>query len=328
MSQGYAQLKHRFNDFITLNSGLHYTWFELTNQHLIDPRMSFHWNINSRHSLSLGGGLHNRLEPLTFYFTQIQQPDGSYTKPNQNLKPTRAAHGVLGYDAGVTEYLRLRVELYYQHLFNVPVENDSSSGFSVLNYNVSFLSSIDNDAGVAFVNEGSGRNYGVEFTLERFLHKNYYYLLTASLYESKYTALDGKERNTRFNNNFICNVIAGKEFPVGKNKKNAWLTDVKLVWSGGVPLTPIDVNASSLSGTTIYELDQRYTLKAPDYFRLDFKVGYRKNGNASSHYFFLDIQNLTNQQNVFGQYFDAEENEIVTIYQLGLIPIFNYRVQF
>lgn len=326
--QGFAQWKHRFNDQLTLNAGFHLTHFGLTKTTLVDPRFSLQWNMAPRHTLTLGAGKHNRLEPLTFYFAEIQQPDGSYTTPNQNLRPTQAIHTVLGYDFQVTETVRFRIETYFQWLYDIPVENDSASGFSALNYNVAFLSTIDNDAGVPFVNRGTGTNYGVELTLERFFERNYYFLITGSLYESKYKALDGVERNTRFNNKFICNLIAGKEFPVGKSKTNAFVTDLKLVWSGGVPLTPIDLNASIAANTTVYVLDQRYALKAPDYFRLDFKVGFRKNGKQSSHYFFLDIQNLTNQQNVFGQYFDAEEQKVQTIYQLGLIPIFNYRVQF
>jgi hypothetical protein len=326
--QGYTQWKHRFTEEITLNTGFHFTWFGLNPEPIFDPRISFSWNMAPRHTMSIGAGKHNRIEPLTFYFAEIQQTDGSFTTPNQNLKPAKALHAIVGYDFQITEFVRFRVEAYYQYLYDIPVENDSASGYSVLNYSVSFFSSIDNNASVPFINAGTGTNYGLEFTLERFLEKNYYYLFTASLYESKYVALDGLERNSRYNNNFICNAIAGKEFPVGKSKTNAIITDLKLVWSGGTPLTPIDLDASIAAGTTVFDLDQRYADQAPDFFRLDFKLGYRRYGAKSTHYFFLDIQNITNQQNVFTQYYDAEEQKIQTIYQLGFIPIFNYRVQF
>ncbi len=328
MLQAYAQWKHRFTEKITLNSGFHFTYFGLNKNPVLDPRMSFSWTVSPRHSLSLGLGKHNRIEPLTFYFAEIQQSDGSYLSSNQNLKPTKAIHAIFGYDFQINENMRLRIESYFQRLYDIPVESDSSSGFSVLNYNVSFLSTIDNDAGVNFVNKGTGTNYGIELTLERFFEQNYYFLLTTSLFESKYRALDGVERNTRYNNNFICNAIAGKEFPVGKNKTNAFVLDLKIVWSGGVPLTPIDLDSSIATGKTVFETSKRYSEKAPDFFRMDFKIGYRKNGKKSSHYFFLDIQNLTNRQNVYGHYFDAQEQKIETIYQLGFVPIFNYRVQF
>jgi hypothetical protein len=328
MLQAYAQWKHRFTEKITLNTGFHFTYFGLNKNPVIDPRLSFNWNVTPRHAFTLGFGKHNRIEPLTFYFSEIKQSDGSYLSPNQNLRPTKAIHAIFGYDFQINENMRLRIETYYQRLYDIPVEADSASGFSVLNYNVSFLSTIDNDANVAFINSGTGINYGIELTLERFFERNYYFLLTTSLYESKYKALDGIERNTRYNNNFICNAIAGKEFPVGKNKTNAFVMDLKIVWSGGIPLTPINLDSSIATGMTVFEADKRYSEKAPDFFRMDFKIGYRKNGDKSSHYFFLDIQNITNQQNVYGQFFDAQEQKIQTIYQLGFVPIFNYRVQF
>ncbi|MBA2423600.1 MAG: hypothetical protein H0V61_10320 [Chitinophagales bacterium] len=43
--------------------------------------------------------------------------------------------------------------------------------------------------------------------------------------------------------------------------------------------------------------------------------------------FLLDIQNATNRQNVFGQYFEPNEG-IVTYYQTSLIPVLSYRLEF
>lgn len=328
MSQLYLQWKHRFTEKITLNTGIHAHYFALSDVPVAEPRLGFVWDISRRHSISISAGKHSRTEPLTFYFVEKTDAFGNLYYPNQSLKPTKALHAVLGYDFRITENLRIRIETYYQHLYDVPVEADSSSGFSVLNYSVSFLSVIDNQADVPFVNQGTGTNYGVEFTLEKFFTNHYYFLVTASLYESKYVALDGVERNTRFNNNFICNFLGGKEFPVGKTKTNFIVTDIKFIWSGGAPLTPILLDESIAQGKTVFDLDHRYEQQSADYFRIDFKIGYRKNGSKSTHHLFLDIQNLTNHKNVFAQYYSPEEQKIETIYQLGFVPVFNYRVQF
>lgn len=42
----------------------------------------------------------------------------------------------------------------------------------------------------------------------------------------------------------------------------------------------------------------------------------------------LDIQNITNRQNVYNEFFNDETNKIEYNYQTGLIPVLNYRVEF
>lgn len=48
-------------------------------------------------------------------------------------------------------------------------------------------------------NDGTGHNYGMELTVEKFFSNGYYGLFTGSIYQSKYTGSDGVERNTGFN---------------------------------------------------------------------------------------------------------------------------------
>jgi len=62
------------------------------------------------------------------------------------------------------------------------------------------------------MNEGTGENYGLEFTLERFFSKGYYVLGTASLFQSTYKGSDGIERSTAFNGQYVLNLLGGKEF--------------------------------------------------------------------------------------------------------------------
>ena len=61
-------------------------------------------------------------------------------------------------------------------------------------------------------NQGTATNYGLEFTLEKFYSSRYYYLVTASLFESRYKAPDGQIYNCVFNGNYILNLLGGKEF--------------------------------------------------------------------------------------------------------------------
>lgn len=328
LAQFYSEWKHRFNEKITLYSGLHSTYFALSSSFTLEPRLSLKYSISSRQSVSIGMGLHSKTDPLTIYFAQIRQSIGTYTTPNKNLRTTKAQHYVLSYENLLAENFKVKIETYFQYLYDVPVENVPQSGFSVLNFNDTYPTTFDYNANVPLVNKGSGKNYGIELSVEKFFSKNYYFLFTGSLYESKYKAMDNIERNTRYNNNFITNFIAGKEFKVGKNKSNAIVIDIKFVWTGGARLTAIDLEKSKIRGRTVFDLENRYSEKGPDYLKLNFKIGYRKNNKKASHYIFLDFQNITDQKNIASQYYNPLKNEIYTYYQLGFLPNLNYRVQF
>jgi outer membrane receptor protein involved in Fe transport len=177
------------------------------------------------------------------------------------------------------------------------------------------------------VNKGKGKNYGVEISLERYLRNNFYLTLSNSLYQSKYTALDGIERNTRFNGNYIVTLIAGKDF-ISDNKKKMFGINIKTIYAGGLRTTPIDLAASQGKGYTVFEEYNANTLQNPDYFRTDLRVSMKWNKRHITSTLSLDIQNVTNRLNVYNQYFNEDDNKIVYSYQTGLIPVLNYKIEF
>ena len=177
------------------------------------------------------------------------------------------------------------------------------------------------------VNKGKGKNYGVEISLERYLQDNFYLTLSNSFYQSKYTAADGKERNTRFNGNYIITLITGKDFVNSRKSKTIGL-NIKTIYAGGLRTTPIDFNASQEAGYTVYKENEAYSLQNSPYFRTDFRASIKWNGNKTTYTLSLDIQNITNRLNVFDKYYDTEKNDLKTIYQTGIIPVINYKIEF
>ena len=197
----------------------------------------------------------------------------------------------------------------------------------MLNTGASFRTDLED----SLTNTGSGRNYGLELTVEKFFSRGYYGLLTASLYQSKYTGSDGIERNTAFNGRYVANLLAGKEWKLGHEKRNAFTTDLKVTYAGGRYYTPIDLQASQAMGREVLKGDAyAYTSTYPDYFRLDFKIGYTLNSRTKklSQSITLDLQNVTNNKNVFSQSYDDRTKSISTTYQLGFFPNFIYKIQF
>jgi len=104
--------------------------------------------------------------------------------------------------------------------------------------------------------------------------------------------------------------------------------DTKVTVAGGRRFTPIDLNASNAAGYTVTDNTRAYSEQYPDYFRWDFKIGYRFNANKVTHEFFVDVQNITNQKNVFTKQYNRTAQTIGNTYQLGLFPVVQYRLTF
>lgn len=318
--QVFAQWQYRPSNNVSINAGLHYFRLSHNNTSSVEPRLSAKWNINNRSSMAIGYGLHSQMQTLNLYFAQQQLPDGEIMYPNKNIDLTRAHHYVLSYSYKLSRNLLAKAEVYYQQLYNVPVSIYDSSTLSSLNIQYEYITD-------PLTNKGKGRNYGVEISLERYLQNNFYATLSNSFYQSKYTAKDGIERNTRFNGNYIITFIGGKDF-VNERKSKTFGINIKTIFAGGMRNTPIDFAASQEKGYTIFKDKEAFSLQNPAYFRTDLRLSIKWNRKYFTSTLSLDLQNLTNRLNVFDQSYDEEKNEIKTNYQTGLIPILNYKIEF
>lgn len=324
--QGYAHAKYSFSERLTLNAGIHSQFLTLNNSVSIEPRVAFKYALSNKSSLSLGYGAHSQMQPTDVYFLRTINAQGQYETTNKDLGFTRSQHFVLGYDLLPIKDWRIKTEVYYQALSNVPVSPLAGS-YSMLNAGASFF---PNDEG-NLVNTGTGTNYGVELTIEKFFSKGYYGLMTATIYESKYKGSDLIERNTGFNGKYVFNVLAGKELKLGKAKRNTLFADIKLTNAGGRYFTPLDLQASQLKKQQVLMGDAySFTMRNPNYFRIDFKAGFTYNSKKRkiSHSFFFDVQNITNHKNVFAQRYNPVTNTVNTSYQIGTFPNFMYKMQF
>ena len=322
--QAFAHWKHRFNEDWTLNTGLHYSQLLLNNNYSIEPRAAISWQVNSRQKLSLAAGIHSRMEHPAAYLFDGTLPNGQVHTPARDLELSKSLHTVLGYDYRMGENLRLKAELYYQYLYDVPIESDPNSIGSLLNA----IDIWDLIGAQDVVNEGTGVNYGLDLTVEKFFSNSYYFLATGSIYESKYTPANGETYNTAFNGNYQLNILGGKEFKVGKKKNNIFGLNGKFILAGGRRQFPIDLVASQEAGYTVYRWDRPFDARVGTYYRFDMGVSYRINAKKVTHTIMLDIQNVTNRLNVFNNFYSAGAQGIVSNYQTGLFPVFNYRVEF
>jgi hypothetical protein len=325
--QFYGEWQHRFTDELELNTGLHFQALSINGSYSIEPRAAIRWTFVPRQSLNLGYGLHSLMQQPYVYFKLYETVPGEFQEINKKIGFTRSHHFVAGYDLNFSENFRLKSEVYYQYLFDVPVET-APSNFSLLNNSSSQPFPYD-----SLENSGTGRNYGIEVTLEKFLSKGYYFLVTGSIFDSKYKGSDGILRSTAFDSRYVANILGGKEFRLnGKNpeaKFKTWIVvDGKLTAAGGIRYTPVDMEKSAAAGYTVYDEDLAFSKQFKDYFRMDVRVAYRLDSKRMSQEIALDVQNVTNHKNPIYMQFDPNTGKEDFMYQLGIYPMMQYRIIF
>lgn len=309
LAQPFVEYKNALSSKMRLDAGLRYVYFTYNASSSIEPRvlLSFMPTTNSSFDVS-------------YALISQQQLTQVYVSPgNKDLGFTKSHHGDIRYKFQFSEGVKVNAGLFYQYLFDVPVENDSSA-FSVLN----LIEAIPDSH---LVNDGTGKNYGVDITLEKQFFGNSYVLVGGSFYESKYTGGDGIERDTRFNGNYTFNSVYGKEWNKPSKNRSIGLS-TRLLYLGGFRESEVDVTRSRERGETVYNTSDPFTHKLSDYLRLDLRLSFRKNKPGYTRTFAIDIQNLTSQQNEAFNYYDFSRAQVVTKYQLGIIPVLVYRIDF
>lgn len=319
--QSFVNWKYRITSKLSLVSGVHTSYFALNDDYSIEPRMGLKYNFLPNQSLSFGFGVHSKLESLSTYFIQLNDENNTPYTPNKDLKMSKARHYVLAYNNQLNRNLHLKVEVYYQDLYDLAVENDPNSKI-VLQDIKEGLADYD------FVNEGTGKNYGVELSLERFFHNNYYYLFTGSGYQSKFTSLDGIERDSRYNGNYTANLLIGKEYEVGNKGLNRIGWNAKATYRGGQYYTPVDLAKSQEAGETIYKANSEFAKQGDDLFILNLTFNYKINKKKTRHEFKLDLKNASNNQAKILERYNKATREIEDGEQLSLLPSLYYILYF
>lgn len=321
----YGQWMHKFTDELCYTLGLHTRYYDLTSSLTFEPRTSIKWTVNPKHSINAGFGVHSQGLPNYALFTEGVNNNGSTYYKYRDLSPSMSLHYIAGYNFQATKNLRIKLDAYYQDLYNVPVE-ENPSYWSAVNVGGDF-NGFPESLG-KLVNKGSGVNKGVELTIEKFLNQGYYYLITTSIFDSKYKGSDGIERNSKFNSNYVANILVGKEFKVGKTKQNTIGIDLKGTTMGGKRYIPINYDDSKVQNQVIHNYDNAYKDRHDDYLRFDLKFSYNLNKPNVSHQFILDLQNLTNNQNILKENYNISSGSFSYEYHQGFMPNIQYRILF
>ena len=320
MIQPFIQWKWKASQKVTVNAGLHSQYFTFNNSiSPVEPRLGVKIDLNEKNQLSLGAGMHSQAHPLYMY---TYSHEGNKNLHNKNIDFSRSIHSVLSYNTRIGKSLAIKSEAYYQYLYDIPVETTPSS-FSMVNQGSGFTRFFPD----TLENTGTGYNMGVELTIQKFFDKDFYFMVTGTLFDSKYRGSDGELRNTDFNGNYVVNGLVGKEWTFGKQDKHKIGLGLKITYGGGKRYGIVDTSATNTQKEIVYQ-DQGYnSIRGKNYFRFDSKINYTFNAKKTTHEFGLDLVNCFNTQNLLGKtYAPSEPGLTADQYQLGFLPIFYYKI--
>lgn len=318
--RGFVQWQHRFSPQLTLNSGIYSQYLTLNKNFTGEGRIGARYALNNASAFTLAYGQHSQMQTLMTYFHETRVGE-TYVQTNRDLGFTKSQHIVAGWEQALKNNWKYKVEAYTQFLSDVPVETRHTD-WSAVNMGAGYGDGLED----SLVNEGKGFNYGLELTAEKSFSDGYYILATASVFDSKYKGSNGVRHNTAFNGHYVVNGLAGKEWQFKGIHTIA--VDIKFTAAGGKRYTPINEAASIIAGRAIYDEARSFEESTKAYLRLDLKLTYRMNNKGFTQEFFVDFQNVTNNKNVFSQWYDSRAGKIRTQNQLGFWPNFNYRIQF
>ena len=315
--QAYTQSLIDVSPNFTMNIGSHFQYLAITEKFSIEPRLSFEYRLPKKQTLTFGYGLHSRVEPLYIYLVKDRNTS-EYL--NKDLDFTKAHHFTLGYQKMLSSTLRLKVETYYQELFNVPVIANTSS--SLINLTQSWFI---NDA---FTNDGKGRNYGIDITAEKFLDKGFFYLFTLSLFNSTYQGGDKVWRDTRFNQQFVSNFLVGKEWNVGKKDNNVLGVSLRIAYQGGQRIMPVDYATSITNQEIVFDENRAFEEQKPNPFLTHLSLNYQKNKSKHRSIWSLQVMNALGAKEFYGYQYNFRTNTIDKDKQTLVIPNIAYKIEF
>lgn len=308
----------RLNEQLNLNVGLNSQVFTLNGNYTVEPRLGLKWQYLPNQSIGLAYGAHSRLERLNYYFTKDKaNNDALY---NKNMDFTKANHYVLSHDWSINEFLHLRTELYFQQLYDVPVIADSSYSFLNLQADWFFNHQLENT--------GKGRNYGMDLSLEKFMSQGYYYMFTASLFQSQYQGGDGIWRNTRYNRNYLFNLLVGKEWQMGNSHQNVLSANIRLSYQGGDRYSPVKMVESIAQHRAVYDETKAFSKQLAPSVLAHFTMSYTINKAKTAHEFALKVINMTQQRDFYGFKYNYVTREIDENSKVIFIPNISYKLGF
>nr|MCU0431798.1 hypothetical protein [Cytophagaceae bacterium] len=309
--QVYTQSKWSISNQVQVLAGVYSSYLSLSKQMTLEPRISGSWLLHDKHTLSAAYGNHSQMERLALY--SIQNPNGQLV--NSKLKLSRAHHYLIAYEWIPSEKIRMKAEPYWQHLYQLPVVDSSS--FSAVNMTGDWFFQ------QKLINTGQGENIGLDVTVERFLDKGFYYLLTGSVFRSRYQGGDGIWRDTRFNRQWILNALGGWEWKMGKSKSHLGSINLRLTMQGGERITPAHWENNQLVNDESKAFQQSLPAQTLLHTTLQYRINRKKHASLWS----LQVINALATPDIQGYVYNRFTHQLDYNQNVLFIPNLSYKIE-
>ncbi|NOY06655.1 MAG: TonB-dependent receptor plug domain-containing protein, partial [Chlorobi bacterium] len=290
---------------LTTTMGVRVDYFSYNNNTVVSPRFALSFQVTRKTSINASAGIYYQNLPLLLL---------AQNESNKNLKDAEAIHYVVGIDHLLTENTKLSLEVYQKNYKSFPMD-PSQPGLFIIDK--SYFGNYG-----AFEDNGEALSRGVEIMIQKKLAKDFYGLVSASYFRSRYKGLDGVWRDRDFDNRVTFSIQGGYK------PNNKWEFSARWIFAGGVPYTPFDLEKSKQYHRAVYDEKRINQVRYPDYHSMNIRFDRRFNFSSSNVVLYLSVWNVYNRKNVANYYWNDKEQVQDEVYQWGLLPIIGIEYEF
>jgi hypothetical protein len=295
---------------LTATVGLRSDYFSPGERAAVSPRLALSYRIDELTSLNASGGIYYQELPLVL----LAQNSAWYS-----LGALEAAQYVLGIERLLTEDTKLTLEAYQKDYDRFPLDIADPALFLIdeQQYRFGYFEEHGSLSGT-----GKAESRGIEAIVQKKLAKDVYGLASAAYFRARYRGGDGAWRDRIYDNRFIVSVEGGYK------PNNEWEFSARWIYAGGTPFTPLDTAKSRAAGRGVLSENAINQARYPDYHSLNIRFDKRFHFTSSNLVFYLSVWNVYNRRNVAYYFWNAEKNEISSVYQWSILPVFGLDYEF
>ena len=309
--KGGIFVQHRLNisERLNLEYGGRLDYFEYNDHLSFSPRLSFGYDLGIGYNFSGSAGIFNQETPINFL---VQNENF------KNLATPTSNHFILGINKMIGESTRLSLEGYYKTYKKFPIDPSQPNVFIFDQSMIDGLflnhETLD-DGGEAF-------SRGIELMIQKKLASEFYGLVSASYYKTRYKDLIGDWYDRIYDNEFNFT------FEGGYIPNNEWEFKLRWIYAGGSPYTPYDIEKSILANNGIWDIENINSKRLPDYHSLNVRVDKRFYFSGSNLIVFLSVWNAYGRENIAQYVWNQKQKKVDKQYQWSTLPVLGIEFEF
>jgi hypothetical protein len=292
---------------------------DYTDETFVEPRLAVKWQFADDYRLKLAYGQHHQ------WFRQYKYLFETFGSPN--LKLANAEHYVAGLEYEGTSDWAWRLEAYYKDMGDLIVSNTSQQVDSQTQE-----VTVQEDA---YLNQGAGEAYGIEFLLNKAISNKWYgWLSIAYSKTERVNHLTGESFNYEFDLPWIVNLVGNYEI------NEQWQLGLRWRYQSGSLYTPV------LSANPVYPLDSEgepdtsqdivfydpvegdfNSERLDDFHRLDVRLDYETKWWGKDTNLYFEVLNLYGKKSISGYEYEPDYSDKEPEYQFPESPIPSIGVQ-